>query len=245
MNIGVGLDLGQAQDYTVFAAVERLPLLHPIPNAPKRKWSYAVRHLEQFELGTPYTDIVAAFKKRLESPSLKGCRVAADYTGVGRPVVDMLKAAKLSCRLEPILTTSGHKSTYDKEDAAWHVPKKDLVSALQVLLQLHLLTCHPKVPLAARFQKQLAEFKVKISRAANEQFGAWADGQHDDIVLAVALICWLFEETGGGIPVTDESVSTGEPSPFAKDLNPEGYFEAFYDPTSGSVVMQPIPGIEN
>jgi hypothetical protein len=34
---------------------------------------------------------------------------------------------------------------------------------------------------------------VKIPSAANETFGAWRDGDHDDPVLAVALACGLTE----------------------------------------------------
>jgi hypothetical protein len=35
--------------------------------------------------------------------------------------------------------------------------------------------------------------QVKVSTAGNEQFGAWREGAHDDLVLAVALACWAVE----------------------------------------------------
>lgn len=33
-------------------------------------------------------------------------------------------------------------------------------------------------------------FQVKITDAGNDTYGAWRDGTHDDLVLAVALACW-------------------------------------------------------
>jgi hypothetical protein len=42
-------------------------------------------------------------------------------------------------------------------------------------------------------QGQPADFQVKITAAANEVFGVWREGQHDDLVLAVAIAAWLAE----------------------------------------------------
>jgi hypothetical protein len=42
----------------------------------------------------------------------------------------------------------------------------------------------------ATLVKEMAEMRVKISGSAHEQYGAWRSGEHDDLVLAVALACW-------------------------------------------------------
>jgi hypothetical protein len=42
----------------------------------------------------------------------------------------------------------------------------------------------------ATLVKEMAEMRVKVSGSGNEQFGAWRDGEHDDLVLAVSLACW-------------------------------------------------------
>ncbi len=39
----------------------------------------------------------------------------------------------------------------------------------------------------------MQNFKVKITTSANETFGAWREGQHDDMVLSVAMAAWLGE----------------------------------------------------
>ena len=41
--------------------------------------------------------------------------------------------------------------------------------------------------------RELETFRVKITEAANETFGAWREGQHDDLLLAVALAAWAGE----------------------------------------------------
>jgi hypothetical protein len=40
------------------------------------------------------------------------------------------------------------------------------------------------------FREELRNMRVKVTGAGNQQFGAWGEGQHDDLVLAAALACW-------------------------------------------------------
>jgi hypothetical protein len=206
----VGLDLGQAADHSALAAVERVPL-----DTPKfrRKSRYVIRVLEEFPLGQSYPDQVDRVCKALAHPKLRGARVGVDYTGVGRPVYDLLKKARPPVVLYPMLTTGGHAVTFDEKTREYHVPKVEQVSLLQVLLQADLLNWHPSLPASARLADQLAKYRVKITRAKNETFGA-SGGANDDLVSAVATACWLGEQ-GGGVPVNADTVKTGPPSVFA------------------------------
>jgi hypothetical protein len=36
----------------------------------------------------------------------------------------------------------------------------------------------------------MTEMRVKVTGEGNEQFGAWREGTHDDLVFAVALAAW-------------------------------------------------------
>ena len=36
--------------------------------------------------------------------------------------------------------------------------------------------------------------EVKVSAAGNEQYAAWREGTHDDLVFAVALACWALRK---------------------------------------------------
>jgi hypothetical protein len=65
---------------------------------------------------------------------LSGCRkLAVDATGVGRPVVEMLKFARLGCRLRAVTITGAESESY--VDDYYHVPKRHLVTGMQMLLQ--------------------------------------------------------------------------------------------------------------
>ncbi|MGI6449342.1 MAG: hypothetical protein ACOX3R_03310 [Desulfitobacteriia bacterium] len=49
----IGLDLGQAQDYTALTIIERKHFNYSLPRE-----QYHIRHLERPKLGTPYPAIV-------------------------------------------------------------------------------------------------------------------------------------------------------------------------------------------
>ena len=94
--------------------------------------------------------------------------------------------------MRPALITAGHAVTAG-DDGSWHVAKKELVSRLQVLLQTRRLQIARALPDADLLVKELQNFRVKVTVAANEVFEAWREGQHDDLVLAVAIAVWLAE----------------------------------------------------
>ena len=57
-----------------------------------------------------------------------------DATGVGAAVVDLLERARLGVRIVPVSITAG-ADAHEGMAGSWRVPKRDLVSVLQVLLQ--------------------------------------------------------------------------------------------------------------
>jgi hypothetical protein len=67
---------------------------------------------------------------------------------------------------------------------------------LQVLLQSRRLQVAPTLPAAQTLVQELTTFQVKITPTANEAFGAWREGAHDDLVLAVAIAAWDGEHFG-------------------------------------------------
>lgn len=128
---------------------------------------------------------------------LAGSPVAVDVTGVGKPVLEMFEDAGLDARLWPVLITAGHQETL-AVGGIWHVPKKVLVSTLQVLLQTRRLRIAPELEHAQTLAKELENFRVRVTAAANETFEAWREGLHDDLVLATALAAWVAEKDTGG-----------------------------------------------
>jgi hypothetical protein len=191
----LGLDLGQVADYTALCILECLTEgLNEWTTDLQQKTTtlFHVRHLERPPLGTPYPDIVTRVEALVRSAPLQHAPTAlvVDATGVGRPVVDLFRQAKLNPR--PITITGGDTEQY--ADGGWRVPKRNLVSTLQVALQANRLRVAKGLPEAAVLVDELLNFKVKITVAAHDTYEAWREGQHDDLVLATALALWWGEQ---------------------------------------------------
>lgn len=203
-----GLDLGQRQDPSALVAMEQIrPPMPPAgpPGSPAPvpgPARYAVRGLKRWPIGTSYVQIVDDTFKYTQRAS---CVLVVDQTGVGRAVVDMFRL-RILVPLWPITITAGLHAA--EEPDGWRVPKKDLVSVLQVLLGARRLGILKTLPEAALLERELQNFRVKITAAANETYGAWREGEHDDLVLAVALAAWVAEYTAAG---WDGLIGTGEP----------------------------------
>ncbi len=73
------------------------------------------------------------------------------------------------------------------------MPKSLLVSQLQVLLQAGRLKVARGLPDAAVLVEELSSFQVRVTAAGHEQYAAWREGAHDDLVLATALAAWYAE----------------------------------------------------
>jgi hypothetical protein len=105
-----------------------------------------------------------------------------------------------------------------------HVPKKDLVACAQVLLQARRLRVARELPLADVLVRELENFRVRITPAANEAFGDWREGQHDDLVFALALAAWVGEnspeEYTGPVVFNDWASAPGETPGQADQVNP-------------------------
>jgi hypothetical protein len=187
----IGLDLGQTTDFAALAVLERGADEVAAPVLAGR--CYAVRHLVRFPLGTPYPAIVTEVARMASTPGLACSALVVDQTGVGRPVVDLFREAPLSARLVPVTITGG-SAVKRSMDGSLHVPKKQLVTAIQGVLQAGQLRVARTLPLAGVLVRELLDFRVRITDAANETFGAGSAGEHDDLVLAVALAAWAGEQ---------------------------------------------------
>jgi hypothetical protein len=180
----IGVDLGFSQDYTALAIAERHGLKKP---------EYRIRHLKRFELMTKYQEVAAEVKRMMENEALAAFdkHLVLDATGVGRPVVEMFEDAGL----EPvaITITSGFEMTRVKDRAEYRVPKADLMSSMQMVVQGARLKVSPKLRLARTFIEEAKNFKIKITEDKNATYEAWRSRDHDDLVLSVAMLLWYGE----------------------------------------------------
>ena len=198
-----GCDLGRMSDWTAFAVIEETFARSAKPDVSdlmaghegtvtmERVWK--LRHLDRPPVGTPYDIIIAQVKGLVESPQLKGkVDLIVDATGVGRPVIDIMTAVGLSPI--PITITGGSQVTTENDSygniTGYHVPKHDLVGALQAWYAMHRLKMAQRLPLVSVLEKELGNFVPKITEARNVTYEALREGDHDDLVLAAALAVW-------------------------------------------------------
>lgn len=182
----VGVDLGQARDYKAIAVIEEGP-------------TYRVRQLKRLR-GVTYSEIINQIHSLMRSQVLKDARTRpiVDRTGVGAPVVDLLKNKGLNP--VSITITGGGRPTSDEEDH-WNVPKRDLISNLVVLSQSGRLKIAAGLAEARTLANEFQNMRVKIDiRTSHDSYEAWREGQHDDLVLAISLALWCAEKMPIKIP---------------------------------------------
>lgn len=198
----ISADLGQANDYTAISILERiitgegvlgLPVEYAISFNEEAKGgirAYHLRHLERMPRGTEYPAVVDRLIEIFNSPQLEKAEkaVVIDYTGVGRPVYDLMKQSGFSRSLNAISITGG--GTVTRHDAVCNVPKRDLVTNLQVMLQNNRMKIAKGIKEAAVLVEELANFQVKITASGHDIYGG-RSGVHDDLVLSVAMGAWM------------------------------------------------------
>ena len=189
----VGLDLGQVHDHSAIAVLERSEIclgtsLVTYEGVIEKRSSF--RHLERLPLGMDYPTIVERVRRLVSSTELQrsSATLIVDATGVGRPVVDLLRRAGLPCRLVPVTITAGDRESSDSGN--WRVPKRDLITGLLVLMQRGKVDICGHLPESETLISELLNIRIKISLAGHDTYGAWREGEHDDLVLAAALACW-------------------------------------------------------
>jgi hypothetical protein len=129
--IAVGVDIGQKVDPTAIAVVE----VQWREQGGRREDYHLVRFLERLALGTPYPAVAQRVQMvvaniRRQVPGA-GIQLYVDATGVGQPVVDLLKGA---VPVRAVYFTHGDRRT-EQQDGTLSLGKAWLVSRLQALLQ--------------------------------------------------------------------------------------------------------------
>ncbi len=188
----VGLDLGQVCDFSTLAVIERVELpgeWDAAAFAHKKTITLRLRFLERIPLGTPYPEVVERVADVMRQVASGGhSELIVDGTGVGRPVVDLLRRSRLPCNVRAAIVTGGNAEQYS--DGFNHIPKKDLITGLQIMLQQGTLQIAGGLKFANALITEMAGMRVKITSPGHEQFGAWREGSHDDLVFSVALATW-------------------------------------------------------
>ncbi len=190
----VGLDLGQRRDYSAIVVVERRELQRAF--LEPRFECLQVRHVERVPLGTPYPGVVARVREVVRHGELAGrCQLVVDGTGVGAPVVEMLRSAQPGCEMTAVTITGGSRQHqyYAAGGEACSVPKQDLIAGVQVLLERGELKIAAKLKMAGALVRELMSVRLTEGSKGRVKMGAEGCGEHDDLVIALGLACWKFK----------------------------------------------------
>lgn len=177
MRYFIGVDLGQSNDYTAISVIRA------------EGQAGEIIHLERLRLGTPYPDQVITIKalhdhiRQFRTP----ISLIVDYTGVGRPVVDLIRQSGLL----PIALSITGGNEAKKDGYEWSIPKRDLVGALIAAFQSNKLKIARSLPDADNLMKELMNFKLKINaKTGHDSYAAQRESVHDDLVLSVAMAAY-------------------------------------------------------
>jgi DNA-binding Lrp family transcriptional regulator len=207
----IGVDLGQAYDYTAIVAVERVKIttfdswrqaplkqkidlnnplseIEPVFNTSRE---YHVRLIERARLGVSYADIVKYILNLVNREGIKEKKaiIALDASGVGRAVFDMLDEAGIK-HVKAITVTGGEKITDD--DPYYNVPKSELASLVKGLFGRKIIKITKGINDADALTRELENFVIKKTQAGHVQYEAGSG--HDDLVSALSLACFIAQE---------------------------------------------------
>ena len=171
-----------------------------------------------FAPSTPFAAIAERVGKIISHGDLARPAVIADITAVGPTLLPILRAAVRPGWIVPVSLIAGQDAI--NENSRWHVPKRDIVTGLQLLLQARRLQIADQ-PEAETLVRELTAFRGKVSLAPADAV-EWRDRPGDDLVFAVGLACWWSERhpphgpnalSAGRSPILDELFEALGPLP--------------------------------
>lgn len=182
----LGLDLGQQNDYSVLS-------VFTVKFNEDNRALYELPYLKRFRLKTSYVDIVDQVIAIINKYNLLlNYSLIVDYTGVGRPVVDLFRQKHLN----PVaLSITGGIKTNWVTNVEVNVPKKDIVTYLQLVLQNNRIAIAHDLPLLRTLTQEFLSFQLKIrdnTMSVTSSYGG-AYGVNDDIVMSMGIAVWLIE----------------------------------------------------
>lgn len=189
IKIILGLDLGQQYDYSVLSVIE-IKENHTSTITETVLHKYKLIFLHKFTLKTPYTTVVSwivDFIKTSFDPNIYV--LVVDYGGPGRPVVDLFEEHDLN--LVAITTTGGLEAVW-KSGTRVTVPKRELITSLEVAFQSYKLMVHKNISFLKDLEKEILNFEA-TTRARNNVKLEAAYAHHDDIIMSISMAIWYAE----------------------------------------------------
>ena len=216
----VGVDLGQANDPTAIAVLEKTiaspetAMFSPVgEHAGNRlvegSTVFDLVYLKRPKLGTPYdviarrvADLICELEPQGAFGELGQVTLSVDGTGVGRAVVDLLDAEfkrrgatskavpKVDFRRVSVTGSQGSLKRPTRTDGYWSVPKKDLIFPAVAAFQQGKIRIG-RVADRDALVNELKNYRSKVNiSTGNLAFEPWRESEHDDLLFATCLALW-------------------------------------------------------
>jgi len=198
----LGVDLGQAQDYTALALIKRVVTRWVPPEGDiKEESAYHLQLLDRAPLDVLYPVVVRQVVTLLDRPPLsRETPCVVDRSGVGRAVTDMFTEAGI----DPYTVTITGGDTVTREGRHYNIPKRDIVGSLIAVYQAGRLKVAKEMELWPQLVHELTNFKLKQNlKTGHDSYESWRESDHDDLVLALGLAVWYAENRPAPIELLD------------------------------------------
>jgi hypothetical protein len=203
----VGVSLGHRHEKTAISVVERTYV--PTGEAFNARGyrgelearqavavEYRVRHLERHGPPSRYASVARRVPEIADEIG-RDFVLVVDVTATGRSAYALLyqelrlalEGTGIRFRHTPITVSGAAGGVSMSPDAGWLVPRRDLISASQILFDEAQLRIAEALELAGALRDELLAFKP-VAKKPGDDLEGWREGKDDDLVLAVATSVW-------------------------------------------------------
>jgi hypothetical protein len=178
---------------------------------------YDLVYLKRPKLGTPYdtiakrvADLICDLEPQGAFGELGQVTLSVDGTGVGRGVVDMLdtefkrrgatskSVPRVDFRRVSVTGSNTSLKRPERTNGYWSVPKKDLVFPAVAAFQQGKIRIAKGIKDRDALVNELKNYKRTTNIATgNMAFEPWRESDHDDLLFAVCLALWGWQQRRG------------------------------------------------
>jgi hypothetical protein len=160
--------------------------------------TYHCRYLRRWLPPDTAYPILAKELNAMLADTLRDCNLVVE-AGIGlRTVVSMLRRSRLPAQIRPVEVKTSAEDTYVGD--AWKVGNGSLIETTRQVLQEERMVFDERMPAnvlattppVRTIYQAILTYPFERATVANDAFAA-RNGEHDDLVLAVALACWYGE----------------------------------------------------
>lgn len=189
MTFIISLDPAQLRDWSALAVVD----MRYRPE--EKRFGYDLVAMARKQ-GLPYDQIVDWVARICRKPEFNTDQppdLVIDSTGVGVAVRDMILTKGL--RLKAVTITSGE--SFSQQGSAFHVGKARLIGTFLGAFDGGKVNVNPNMPIWPQLEKEMLSYRAEISAQGRAKFEA-EEGEHDDMIFALAQAVWYGEEVKRG-----------------------------------------------